>query len=197
MVFEDPNWDFRTFDFDRDLKFAIAKLSHILDATNPYLTGFKKRGGKLIQYHGWLDGSPPPGHSVEYYKRVAKSGGLKNTQAFYRLFMVAGMMHCSGGPGPNNFGNTRASGSQGLDPDRNIFVALERWVERGIAPDKIIATKYVDDDPKKAVTMTCPLCPYPQQASWTGKGSTDAATNFVCRASRKQAKAGALRIPKK
>ena len=198
MVFEDPKWDFRTFDFDRDLQFAIAKLSPILDATNPDLTRFKARGGKLIQYHGWLDGSPPPGHSVEYYERVAaKSRGLKNTQTFYRLFMVPGMMHCSGGPGPNNFGNTRASGPQGLDPDRNIFVALERWVERGTAPDKIIATKYVDDDPKKGVTMTRPLCPYPQQARWTGKGSTDDATNFVCRPPSKQAKAGATRGQKR
>jgi hypothetical protein len=66
------------------------------------------------------------------------------------------------------------------DPDRNIFVALERWTEQDVAPDKIIATKYTNDDPSKSIEMTRPLCPYPQVAKWTGKGPTSDAQNWAC-----------------
>jgi hypothetical protein len=147
---------------------------------NPDLTAFRAHGGKLLQYHGWNDGSPSPLHSVDYYDSVIKKmGGLDKTEDFYRLFMAPGMMHSGSGPGPNLFGNMMDFGAVN-DADHNIYSALERWVEQGVAPDRIIARKYQDDDPTKGVEMTRPLCPYPQVAKWNGKGATTEAQNWSC-----------------
>ena len=99
-----------------------------------------------------------------------RMGGVHRTQAFYRLFMVPGMMHCQGGPGANAFG--QASVAPGLydDPRHDVRRALEAWVERGAAPRSIVAVKYVNDDPAKGVAMTTPLCAYPGLAESRGKG---------------------------
>ena len=181
MVFENPKWDVQTLNFDESVTFTDNKLG-FLNATNPDLSKFKANGGKLLHYHGWLDQGVPPMTSIDYYESViANSKGLKNTQDFYRLFMVPGMNHCFGGPGPNIFGNILAPPPLQSDAENDIQKSLERWVEKGVAPDKIIATKYTDDDPKKSIVMTRPLCAYPQQARWTGKGSANDAANFVCK----------------
>lgn len=182
FVFENPTWKFSDLNFDKDIATTQEKVGASLDANNPDLSAFRAHGGKLIHYHGWNDGSPSPHHSVEYYDDVmAKMGGFKKTSKFYRLFMVPGMMHCGAGPGPNLFGNMLDFTAPN-DPDRNIFVALERWTEQGVAPDKIIATKYTNDDPSKGVEMTRPLCPYPQISKWTGKGAASDAQNWTCQA---------------
>lgn len=180
MVYENPKWDVNTLNFDESVTFTDNKLPFI-NATNPDLKQFKARGGKLLHYHGWRDQGVPPMTSVDYYESVMASlKGLKNTQNFYRLFMPPGMNHCFGGPGPNSFGNVLAPPPPAGD-DNDILKVLEKWVEKGIAPNKIIATKYADDEAKKGVAMTRPLCPYPQQARWTGKGSPNDAANFVCK----------------
>lgn len=181
FVFENPKWKFSDLNFDKDIATTEEKVGASLNALNPDLSAFRKHGGKLIQYHGWNDGSPSPHHAVEYYDdAMAKMGGFKSTSKFYRLFMAPGVMHCGGGAGPNMFGNMLDFTAPD-DPDRNIFVALERWTEKGVAPERIIATKYADDDPTKSVEMTRPLCPYPQVAKWMGKGSTSDANSWVCR----------------
>lgn len=180
FVFENPKWKFSDLDFDKDIATTQEKIGPSLDANNPDLSAFLAHGGKLIQYHGWNDGSPSPHHAVEYYEDVmSKLGGFAQTSKFYRLFMAPGMMHCGAGPGPNLFGNM-LDFSASNDADHNIFAALERWTEQGVAPDKIIATKYTNDDPSKGVETTRPLCPYPQIAKWTGKGATSDAQNWVC-----------------
>jgi feruloyl esterase len=181
FVFENPNWKVSDLNFDKDIATTQEKVGPSLDANNSDLSAFRARGGKLIHYHGWNDGSPSPHHSVEYYEDVmAKMGGFKQTSKFYRLFMAPGMMHCGSGLGPNLFGNMLDFAAPN-DADHNIFAALERWTEQGVAPDKIIATKYANDDPSKGVEMTRPLCPYPQIAKWTGKGATSEAQNWVCK----------------
>jgi feruloyl esterase len=180
FVFENPAWKFSDLNFDSDVAKTEEKVGAWLNATNPDLTAFRAHGGKLLQYHGWNDGSPSPLHSVDYYESVVtKMGGLKQTQSFYRLFMAPGMMHCGSGPGPNLFGNL-LDFNAASDPDHNIFTALERWTEQGVAPDKIIASKYPDDVPAKAVEMTRPLCPYPSLARWSGKGNASEAQNWSC-----------------
>ena len=185
FVFENPGWKFIDLNFDKDIAKTEEKVGSVLNATNPDLTAFRAHGGKLLQYHGWNDGSPSPHHSVDYYESVtAKMGGLNKTEDFYRLFMVPGMMHCGSGPGPNLFGNMLDFGATN-DADRNIFTALARWTEQGIAPAKIIAAKYTDDDPAKGVEMTRPLCPYPQVAKWGGRGATSDAQNWSCQAPEK------------
>ena len=106
----------------------------------------------------------------------------QETEAFVRLYMVPGMQHCGGGPGPDSFGQ---GGLGAKDAQHNVELALEQWVEKGIAPDAIVATKYESGDPVKGVKMTRPLCPYPQIAKYKGEGDTNDAGNFVCVAESK------------
>jgi hypothetical protein len=166
MVFENPNWDFHSLNFDDDVKLTDEKLASILNSTDTNLKPFKARGGKLIQYHGWGDAAIPPQDSIDYFESVQSAMGT--TKDFYRLFMVPGMSHCGGGLGANVFGN-------------GVVIALDQWVVRNVAPDQIIATGFVDGDPGKGVTMTRPLCPYPQEAKYKGTGDTNSAANFACR----------------
>ncbi len=180
-VFGDPKYSSLGFDFDKDVAAVDAKVAAALNAKNPDLRAFRTHGGKMLQYHGWYDGSPAPRASVEYYRAaVAANGGQKSTEEFFRLYMVPGMMHCGLGPGPNSFGNmTDLSGA--LDPEHNIFSALRSWVEDGRQPDSIIATKFPGDDPTKPAATTRPLCSFPKVAVWSGKGSSNEAVNYSCR----------------
>jgi feruloyl esterase len=180
FVFEQPQWDYRTFDLTKDLATARTKLGALMDASKTDLSAFSSRGGKLLQYHGLLDGSIPPGFSTKYFDGVAKqSGGVARTQDFYRLFLAPGVLHCGFGPGPNSFGNLGPRPP--ADAGHDTLFALQKWVEEGVAPQQIVATKYVDDDPAKGVVMTRPLCPYPQTAHWDGKGKVAASESFSCK----------------
>jgi feruloyl esterase len=96
------------------------------------------------------------------HKRADRGDGLERTREFFRLFMVPGMQHCSGGPGPNTF---------------DMLTALENWVEKGEAPERVVASHLTGG----VVDRTRPLCVYPKVAVHTGSGSTDDAANFVCR----------------
>jgi feruloyl esterase len=169
MVFDDPEWDFRTWDYDRDLPIALAKTGEALDADDPDLSPLRDSGGKLLVYHGWSDPDISPIGTIDYYEEVMSVMGdganadeaLAATKEFFRLFMVPGMGHCRGGPGPDSF---------------DALTAMEQWVEQGVAPDQMVASKMVDGE----VVRTRPLCTYPQVAEWNGSGSTDDATNFSC-----------------
>jgi feruloyl esterase len=166
IVFEDKNWDARAFKFetepgfDNDVEFTDYKLASIFNATNPDLSAFRDNGGKLIQYHGWSDPDITPLNSINYYESVNQV--IPTANDFYRLFLVPGMQHCRGGPGPSKF---------------DMVSALEGWVERGTPPERITASHVSSTG---QVDRTRPLCPYPQEAQWNGTGSTDQAENFVC-----------------
>lgn len=163
IVFQDPNWDYKTFNFATDVTRTEKADKGIMNAMNPDLKGFSSRGGKLIQYHGWADPQIAPGSSVNYYKDVLETqGGASKVQSFYRLFMVPGMAHCGGGEGTSNF---------------DMLSALEQWVEKGKAPEQVAASRVKDGK----VDRTRPLCPYPQVAVYKGSGSTDEAANFACK----------------
>lgn len=176
FVFQRRDWDFRGFDLARDLPVARQKLGAMMDATNPDLTRLRGSGTKLIQYHGLLDGSIPPAMSTRYFDRVQTRMG--DPRDYYRLFLAPGVLHCGFGPGPNAFGNLGPRGP--ADAGHDTLLALERWVEQGVAPASIVATKYTDDDPGKPVLRTRPLCPYPQVAQWDGKGDIDRSDSFEC-----------------
>jgi feruloyl esterase len=179
MLFQDPTWDFRTFNFERDVKLLDDRLGGIINATDPNLKAFKGHGGKLIIYHGWSDPAEAPLGTVNYYENVVSKMRQKNTVDFVRLYMVPGMQHCIGGPGPDSFGGFTPGAP--ADPQHSMSMALERWVEKGVAPEEIIATKYkTDGQPASGVVRTRPLCPYPQVAKYKGSGSTDDAANFTC-----------------
>lgn len=180
MVYENPGWNYKTAELSEAVQANDAKLATILNATDPNLTAFKARGGKLILYHGWNDPAISALNTIDYYTSVVNRMGARETDEFVKLYMVPGMQHCGGGPGPDSFGENGPT--ENADPQHNIQSALEQWVEQAIAPSSIIATKYVKDDSQTRVNMTRPLCPYPQTARWTGAGSTDDAVNFVCEA---------------
>ncbi len=178
MLYNDAAWDWRTFNVDRDMKTADDKLAAVMNATDADLKKFKARGGKLILYHGWSDAAIPPVNAIRYYESVVSKMGAKNTQPFVRLYMVPGMQHCGGGPGPGNFGQ---AGVPVGDAQHDIAAALELWVGQGVAPDSIIATSYkTGTNPASGVARTRPLCAYPEVAHWKGSGSTDDAVNFEC-----------------
>ena len=151
FLFQNPAWDWQTFDFDKDLQFAVDKIGY-LSAVDRDLGPFKQAGGKLVMYSGWADPVLPGADIANYYEDVVKTlGGAEKTGEFFRLFMVPGMGHCGGGPGPDTF---------------DALAALETWVEHGQAPRQIIASHLTGTK----VDRTRPLCPYPQVARWSGKG---------------------------
>jgi feruloyl esterase len=172
LVFRDPNWDWTTLDMTRTADYeaiqkAEVKLAPILNATNPDLRQFRTRGGKLLQWHGWSDQLIAPQNSIDYYESVRSffGGNTADVQSFYRLFMAPGMTHCSGGTGPNTI---------------DMQAVLEEWVEKGKAPERVIATHQVNG----VVDRSRPLCPYPQVSTYKGQGDTNDADSFACRAPR-------------
>jgi feruloyl esterase len=149
---------------------AEAKFAPILNATNPDLRAFRARGGKLLQYHGWNDQLISPQNSIDYYESVlsffGSAGRGGNVPDFYRLFMAPGLAHCAGGTGPTSF---------------DMQNALEQWVEGGVVPDRVVATRAVNG----VVDRLRPLCPYPQVAVYNGTGDTNDAASFTCRAQKR------------
>jgi feruloyl esterase len=174
MVYSDPAWRFQTFDPDRDVKAADDRLAGVLNSNNPDIGAFRNRGGKLILYHGWADAAIPALATIDFYNAVKAKMGSGATEDSVRLYMAPGMAHCGGGPGPDLFGQ---AGVPHADAQHDIDAALEAWVEKGVAPGSIVASKME----KGKVIRTRPLCPWPTVARWDGKGSTDEATSFSCR----------------
>lgn len=154
-----PEYDYRTFNYDKDAA-LLERWGKLANADNPDLSAFNKRGGKLLMTYGWADAILQPMMGVEYYERASKVNGPKTTD-FFRLFMIPGMAHCGGGVGPDRH-----------DP----VTAIIDWVEKGKAPDTMIASKVVNNQ----VVRTRPLCVYPQVARYKGTGSIDDAANFSC-----------------
>lgn len=169
MVFEDPDWNFRTFDFDKDLDFALKKVSGELDSTNPDLDHFRDAGSKLIVYHGWSDPDISPLGSINYYEDVLSHYGadsnrtqaLSETRAFFRLFMVPGLGHCRGGPGYNQL---------------DALTALEQWVEDDVRPNNILGSRVEG----RNITRTRPICAYPEIAKWNRTDDPNVASSFSC-----------------
>jgi feruloyl esterase len=162
VFYENPNWDWRTFDLESAVTLADAAEYRMLNATSPDLRTFKQRGGKLLLYHGWSDQNFSAPSTIGYYESVRDTVGAGQVGEWLRLFLAPGMAHCGGGEGPNVF-----------DP----LAALEQWVEKGRAPTAIAASHHIDGK----LDRTRPLCPYPQVAKHRGAGSIDEAVNFTCR----------------
>ena len=156
----EPDYDEHSFNFDKDPP-RLGELRKLLDASNPDLSAFRSRGGKLLTYFGWADMALPPLMGIDYYeKAVARNGA--DTPDFFRLFMVPGMFHCRGGVGVDRF---------------DAMTALIDWVERGEPPAMLMAARVLQG----RLARTRPLCPYPQIARYLGSGSTAEAANFACR----------------
>lgn len=158
-VDDNPAEAFRLFDID-SAPSKVEELRQIIDANEPDLTAFRKRGGKLIMYFGWADPQLNPRMGVEYYERVLSTMGDSTTD-FFRLFMVPGMFHCGGGVGTSQF---------------DVTTPLLNWVEESKAPTRIEAARVVQGN----VIRTRPVCVYPEVARYKGNGSIDDAVNFTC-----------------
>jgi feruloyl esterase len=169
MVFEDPQWDYHTINFDRDVKAADEKVGAVMNDGSTDLAELRRAGGKLILWHGWADPLISSLHTIEYYRKLAQhfSPGADEATAvsklsdFARLFLAPGVYHCGNGPGPSSFDSVGA---------------LEQWVEHGVAPDSLLAS-HVNAG---KTDRTRPLCPYPKQAVYDGKGNSDDAASFRC-----------------
>jgi hypothetical protein len=164
-VYLNPEWDWRGVDYRSITDFfrdTIERVGPMMATDNPDLRGFRKRGGKLVLWHGWSDQLINANGTIDYYERVMKKmGGVKRTQQFARLFMAPGVAHCAGGPGPQ---------------PQQPFDAVVNWVEKGIAPEVIPASRVV-----AGATHTRPLCPYPAVARWNGTGNSSDAASYSCK----------------
>jgi len=133
-------------------------------------------------FHGWSDAALSPAATIAYHRDVVAKLGQNQTDAFVRTYMVPGLQHCSGGPGADNFGVLPGFRPSDPDPTRSLTAAIVRWVEQGVAPSTIVATKYKGAKPAESVAFTRLLCPYPTVARYKGTGSTDDAANYACSA---------------
>lgn len=162
------DFDFKDFDFDRDVDEMDRLLAAALNANSPDLSTFRERGGKLLMYTGTADQIVPFQDAVHYYERVTgQEGSLDKTQDFFLYYLVPGMAHCAGGPGLNDFGQ-----SVGMNVPQsesyNLFIALMKWVEQGIKPGKIFATAFNEANPQKGIRFIRPVYPYPLLPHYTG-----------------------------
>jgi len=194
-IFDDPNWNWWKFNWGSDVDIVQNKLRPLFDANDSNLAPFARAGGKLLLFIGWQDPVGTPLEAINYYRAVeAHAGGspaarLAATQAFMRLFMVPGMGHCAGGPGATNVSTaTRDSAPPVRDAAHDMTLALEAWVERGRAPQSLIATRYAEGGEappaKRPIDFQRPICAWPREPVYRG-GDTRLASSFVCAVQRK------------
>ncbi|KAK0099373.1 hypothetical protein ONS96_008404 [Cadophora gregata f. sp. sojae] len=167
------------------------------------ISPFASRGGKLIHYHGLSDGLIPAGSSLYFYNQVLNTLTPSTTKPsnpishFYKLYLIPGMLHCSRSTGDapwyiNGGGQAFALGdtvtgvpgfetSNGCDAARyDVLKAVKRWVEEGVEPREMVATKFVDDDVRKGVRRQRKVCPFPERAVWDGVGDGDVEGSWRC-----------------
>jgi feruloyl esterase len=159
FIYNDPEWSYVDYNYGNLVRDA-ERITETLDATNPDLSAFRKRGGKLIMYTGWSDAAIPPGSVIDYFTNVLSHD---NTAADdVRLFMMPGVEHCFGGPGPSFV---------------NFLTEIAKWVDTGIAPDEMVVY-WLDENMQPNGSRI--LCPYPQVSKYDGHGDTRNASSFSC-----------------
>jgi len=178
---QDPKFDWHTVtesSFVTDFFNSETKFEDVIGTDSTDLDGFIQKGAKDITYHGTADLLIFSHGSINYFERLHKKYGADHVNKFARLFMAPGMSHCAGGGGPNAFGNNAFGGPPvPSDPQHDVFLALVRWVEQGIAPDQIIGTNF---NPDGSTAFTRPLCVFPQLAQYNGHGNSADAANWSC-----------------
>jgi feruloyl esterase len=182
-----------TFNFGSDLeamrqrRIGNQTLDQVFNTPSRNLDPVKAEGAKVIHYHGWDDPNIPALEAVDFFDEVVadqakrhklnQQQAIAETEQFYRLFMVPGMGHCSGGAGPSAFGQGGQRSSKN-DPQSDTLSALEQWVEKGVAPEQFIASRV--DSKTGSADMTRPICAYPKVPIYKGSGDSNDASNFAC-----------------
>ena len=183
IVERDPSFDVRSFPVSTGGVVTDSALQ-LFDARTRAGDGdqlhrlhdFIQHGHKLIMYHGFSDPALPPFRTVKFYEQLAQlHQGYEALQDHVRLFMVPGMQHCGGGPGPNSF---------------DTLTSLEQWTEANVPPDGIVAAHHVSNNPALGIDRTMPLCKFPEQAQYAGSGDYNGAANWSCTANRKLLQVG-------
>ena len=160
FIFSDTHWDYRHYDF-ANWKQDVAKVSAMLDATSTDLSEFKKLDGKIIFWHGWSDHLITALGTVDYYDELTAAD--PDVDEYSRFYMLPGMYHCGGGAGPSQ---------------ADWLEAIRAWVEDGKGPERLVSQQL---DETGRVFRTRPICPYPQIASYRGKGDPNIETSFACK----------------
>ena len=160
-------YDPLSLDFATGMATVDAMLAPTVNFMSTDLSRFAAQGGKLLVYHGLNDSIVSPQDTINYFDRLAGKHNhtRQHVRSYARLFLAPGMNHCSGGNGPNRV---------------DYLTPLVNWVETGTAPERLIATKHVNNDPTLDVQMTRPLCVYPREARYSGNGESNVADNWVC-----------------
>ena len=152
----------------------------VLNANSTDLSAFAKQGHRMLMYHGYADPLIPSATAIDYYNAVAAAD--PHVTDYLRLFMAPGVWHCGGGPGPNAFGNLSGNlPPKPLDPSDDALGALIAWVEHGLPPTQLIATKYVQDTQSKGIAFSRPLCLYPAHSAYFS-GNPNLASSYTCNA---------------
>jgi feruloyl esterase len=202
-----PPFDWRQrIDWDGVYDQVQATLTPVTAAPSPDLRRFAARGGKLIQTHGWNDSVVPPQGSTGYFLALTQWEALRHlpdteldrraaaltpaavaaganewgpaVRQYHRLFMLPATSHCGGGTGPNAVGGGMPEPPAAWrKAEHHAVSAVMRWVEQGVAPDKIVATRF---DGQGRPTRSRPLCAYPARAVYKGSGDIDDEANFEC-----------------
>ncbi len=207
-IFNDTAWNWWHFDWDKDVDAARTSMADRTDAKRTDLSAFRSHGGKLIMFVGWQDPVVSAYDTVAYYEAVTRqAGGLREARSFANLFLVPGMEHCAGGPGATNFSSTtRDSWPLVSDPEHDVSLALQAWVESGREPRELVAAKYLTapsasdasvpagplspvptvspDAAQRKVSFTRKLCAYPAEGIYLGRGDPNSAANWVCKVPR-------------
>ncbi len=156
LIFNDPGWDYSSYDFsnfEKDTRYAAS----YLDATSTDYSSFRNRGGKIIFYHGWNDPALSAYTTIEHYESVKKND--PELSDFMRLYLLPGVLHCGGGPGPS----------------KADWVEIVRdWVENENAPEKVVVSKHEDGQ----LIMERPVFPYPATARYDGIGDPGHEASF-------------------
>ncbi len=147
MVYGDPKLDIRALDLAAAAK-REGPVAQAMLSDDPHLAKFRAAGGKLIQWHGWNDPAIPARASIAYYENVRRTLG-GDVSDFYRLYLIPGMLHCGGGPGPG---------------DVSWLDVMRAWVERGEAPEAVVATSHRPGEAPAPASPSQTLCPYPKRA---------------------------------
>jgi feruloyl esterase len=201
-----PPFDWRVdLNFDGDYDVVKQALTPSTAAPSPDLRAFVKRGGKVIQYHGWNDSVVTPDGSIGYFYALAEFERLQNlpkavidrqieqltpemlaahgeafgpkVRQYHRLFMLPAVGHCGGSTGPNSFGGgTPEPPAAFRNAETHVVSAVMRWVEMGVAPEQIYVSRFAAGN----LVRQRPVCPYPAQAAYNGFGNVDDASSFTC-----------------